>query len=128
MEKTFPKIEYNIFNPLSDIYLAIEVNGEIVHFIDDLDTFYELFGYTGETRKLGVSPDEFIRSEYTIDKKFDFGACIQIQIIEYLRIRSPEFMKKFGNICNEWLTTLETLRAHNYAACSTCKAKPFCSS
>ena len=95
-KNTIPKFKYHLSNPCSEKYRGIEVNGEIIHWIENTDKFVELFGYTQDMRKTGVLPEEFIWNEYINKRDFDFTACIQVQIIEYLRVHSQKFLQKYG--------------------------------
>ncbi len=126
MDISVPKFKYHLSNPNSEKYRAIEVNGEVVHRIEDTNQFVELFGFTQDMRKQGMLPEEFIWSEYTNRSDFDFTACIQSQIIEYLRVNSRPFLQKYGNQCESWLQSLARVRAGNEKVCANCKIKPFC--
>lgn len=127
MDKTLPKITYNLSNPLNDRYRSIEVNGEVIHWIEDTDNFYKIFGYSADMRKADVLPNEFIWNEYTNNVQYDFTACKLIQIIEYLRIHSHKFLHKYGKECEEWLATLVKLRVAKSEVCAACKMKSGCS-
>jgi hypothetical protein len=127
MKKRLPDIAYHLFSPLSEKYRGIEVNGEVIHWIEDTDKFYELFGYTSDMRKSAVPPEEFVKAEYADNPHFDFTACMQIQIIEYLRMHSHKFLQKYGNQCEEWLAALAGMRSSNPETCTTCKMQPVCS-
>jgi hypothetical protein len=127
MKVTLPNITYNLANPLNEKYRSIEVNGEVIHWIDDSDKFYEIFGYSAKMRKAGVLPDEFVRNEYAKNVQHDFTACKLIQIIEYLRIHSHKFMQKYGKECDVWLEALTRMRVATHDVCATCKMKPVCS-
>lgn len=127
MDISLPKITYNLSNPINDRYRSIEVNGEIIHWIENTDNFYKIFGYSADLRQAGVLPDEFIWNEYTNNVQFDFTACKLIQIIEYLRAHSQKFLHKHGNDCDEWLATLANMRAAKNEVCASCKMKPACS-
>ena len=128
MQKPLPEITYNLFSPSSENYRSIEVNGEVIHWIDDAEKFYEIFGYTQDMRKARVLPSEFVWDEYINNREFDFTACIQIQIIEYLRVHSHDFLKKYGNQCEEWLAALVKMRGVRPEVCAACKIQRFCSS
>jgi hypothetical protein len=127
MKKTLPNIAYHLFNPLSEKYRGIELNGEIIHWIADTEEFYEIFGYTSAERKAGVPPEEFMRAEYTENPKFNFKACQQIQVIEYLRVHSHKFLQKYGHRCEDWLAALAGTRSLNPEVCATCRMRAVCS-
>jgi len=126
MKKSLPKITYNLSRPMSERYRGIEVNGELIHWIDDTDKFYELFGFTPDMRKAGILPEEFIWDEYIDKRKFDFSPCMQIQIIQYLREHSKNFLRKYGHQCEKWLAAHVTNRGAIHDVCETCKMKPSC--
>jgi hypothetical protein len=127
MQKSIPKFAFHLSNPCSEKYRGIEVNGEIVHWIEDTEKFAGMFGFTHDMRMAGISPDQFIQNEYINNREFDFTACIQAQIIEYLRVHSKKFIEQHGKQCEKWLTQLARLRAARDEICRTCKIKPFCS-
>lgn len=127
MKNILPDITYNLYNPANEMYRYIEVNGEVVHWIEDPDKFYEIFGFTQDMRRAGVLPEEFIWGEYRNNRKFDFTACMQIQIIEYLRMHSHKFLQKYGSQCEKCLAALAQMRASTDSVCPTCKMKPVCS-
>jgi hypothetical protein len=127
MRQKLPNIIYNLSNPASEKFRGIEVNGEVLHWIEDIDEFYGIFGYSSDMRKAGVLPEEFIWDEYTRYAKSNFAVCKLIQLIEYLRFQSPEFLRKYGNRCEEWLTGLEKMRAPDHEECAICKMKSVCS-
>ena len=127
MTQTLPDITYNLSNPASHKFRGIEVNGEIVHRIEDIDEFYGIFGYSSDMKKAGVLPEEFIWNQHTKHAKTNFAICKLIQLIEYLRFQSPQFLQKYGDKCDEWLTALEKMRAPDYEECASCKMKSVCS-
>lgn len=124
---TLPTITYNLSNPGNEMYRYIEINGEAIHWIEDTDKFYRIFGFTPDMRQAGVLPEEFLWGEYRNNRKSDFSACMQTQIIEYLRVHSHKFLQKYGSQCEKWLATLAQMRASNNAMCPACKMKPVCS-
>ncbi|MBI3479945.1 MAG: hypothetical protein HY016_06260 [Nitrosomonadales bacterium] len=48
---------------------CIEVDGEEIHKIENLDAFYNEFGYTTDIGKTGVLPDEFIWDDSSVRLK-----------------------------------------------------------
>lgn len=126
MQNTIPKFLFHLSDPCSEKYRGIEVNGEIIHWIDDTERFVGMFGFTHDMRLAGVSPEQYMRNEFTNRRDFDFTACIQAQIIEYLRVHSKRFIQQYGKQCEKWLTHLAKMRASKDEVCVTCKIKPFC--
>ena len=125
--QTLPNITYSLSNPISEKYRGIEVNGEVIHWIEDIDEFYGIFGFSSDMRNAGLIPEEFISNEYANFAQSNFTACKLIQLIEYLRFQSPQFLQKYGNKCEEWLTALAKMRTANPEVCSICKMKSVCS-
>ena len=127
MKKTLPNITYNLSNPGNEMYRYIEINGEPIHWIEDPDKFYAIFGFTRDMRQAGMLPEEFIWGEYRNNRKFDFTACMQTQIIKYLRVHSHKFLQKYGNQCEQWLAALAHMRPSTESVCPACKMNPVCS-
>lgn len=127
MQKSTPNFKYHLSNPGSEKYLGIEMNGEIVHWIEDTEKFFGIFGFSEDMRQNGVLPEEFIWGEYTNNRTFDFTACLQMQIIEYLRMHSRKFLQKYGDQCETWLAELASMRTVRHDVCENCKIKPVCS-
>lgn len=126
MKQTLPNITYNLSNPISEKYRGIEINGEVIHWIEDIDEFYGIFGFSSDMRKAGVIPEEFISNEYTKYVQSNFTVCKLIQLIEYLRFQSPKFLQKYGNKCEGWLAALAKMRVPDPQVCSICKMKSVC--
>jgi hypothetical protein len=127
MNESIPKFSYNLHCASDLNYRCITIDGRAIHWIEDAHKFYKLFGLTPEIRKTGILPEEFICNEYTNNRHSNFTACMQIQIIEYLRIHSREFMQKHGNNCGKWITALTRSRAVSHAMCLSCKMASVCS-
>lgn len=126
MQNTIPGFLFHLSDPCSEKYRGIEVNGEIIHWIEDTERFVGIFGFTQDMRKAGVSPEQFIKREYGDHREFDFTACIQTQIIEYLRVHSKKFIQKHGNQCERWLSKLAKMRTSKEEVCMRCKIRPYC--
>ncbi|MGA8865096.1 MAG: hypothetical protein WBM09_01405 [Gallionella sp.] len=105
---------------------CIEIDGQPIHNIKNLDAFYKEFGYTENIRKAGVLPDEFIWDEYTKGDHSIYSDCLQVHIIEYLTKNCAPFITEYGDQYQnwfddhiEWVTEKETF-------CVTCRARRFC--
>lgn len=127
MQNKIPKFTFHLSDPCSEKYRGIELDGEIIHWIDDTEGFVGMFGFTHDMRGAGISPEQYIRNEFTDHRGFDFTACMQSQIIEYLRVHSKRFIQQYGKQCEKWLAHLARLRAPKNEVCATCKIRPFCS-
>ena len=125
-KNTIPRFIFHLSDPCSEKYRGIELNGEIIHWIEDTDRFVGIFGFTPDMRDAGISPEEFIRKEYINNRDFDFTACMQTQIIEYLRMHSRKFILNYGSLCEKWLADLARMRETKHAVCTACKITPFC--
>jgi hypothetical protein len=104
----------------------IEVDGEVIHPIKDLDEFFKTFGYTKEINMKGILPDEFIWDEYIKDGA-KHTECLQIHLIDYLRTHSETFRQKYGAQCGKWIAALAEPIKENSELCITCKMRSFCS-
>jgi hypothetical protein len=119
-----PHFKYTSPKQSNNLTARIEVGVRIIHVIEDLSEFYKVFGYSLDMAKAGVLPDEFIWEEYI--KNSDYTACMQMRIIEYLRMHSDAFMKEFGDQCDKWISVHEAIRAETGMECVACRMKPFC--
>lgn len=126
MRSQIPFLSYCSKDPLNRYFGHIEVDGEIIHRVEDLNAFYEAFGYIDDMRKQGVLPEEFIWDEYVKDSVENHTACYQIHLVEYLIKHSDVFRKKYGVQCVEWLAAhAEDVTARD-ELCVTCRKQSFC--
>ena len=98
----------------------------VIHRIQNLEQFYEIFGFTHALRQLGIVPEEFIWDKYVNakTKALNFDICMQIHLIEYLEKYSETFMKKYGNQYKAWKAAhLLAARSAEGTACISCKLK-----
>ncbi|MBI3481129.1 MAG: hypothetical protein HY016_12375 [Nitrosomonadales bacterium] len=126
MQKSKPYFKYRQASHANNYVASIEVDGEVLHKIENFDEFYKTFGYTQESRSAGVLPDEFIWSEYINNTAADFTACCQMHIIEYLRMHSASFNEEYGEHYESWQAAHAEIRKKRGMACVACKAKPLC--
>jgi hypothetical protein len=126
MPNHIPHIKYRSKDPSNRHFGIIEIEGNIVHRVEDLNAFYEAFGYIADMRKQGVLPEEFIWEEYVRDSVENHTACYQIHIVEYLIKHSDTFRKKYGAQCENWIVAhAEDITARG-VLCVTCRKQPFC--
>lgn len=126
MQNRIPNFTYNSPNS-SDRYTAtIEVDGQPIHKIKNLDAFYRELGYTAEIRKAGVLPDEFIWDKYIKGDPAIYADCLKMHIIEYLSKNSISFIGKYCNQVQNWFDDHVAAVTEKSILCVTCKAKSFC--
>lgn len=123
MQDAMPHFRYRFVNILNRRVPCIEAGGKIVHEISSLEEFYGMFGYTPETSRSGILPDEFIWAEYINNPDADFSLCIQMHIAEYLRKHSEAFNKEYGDRWESWVAAHAELREKRGAACPACREK-----
>jgi len=89
-----PHFDYHLVNPFSMRFGCIEMDGKIIHKINNIDEFYHEFGYTRDMMKASVLPEEYIWSRYIQNATCNFVVCIQIRIIKYLIKHSEEYCEQ----------------------------------
>jgi len=115
-----PLFKYNLSSFRADDYRHIYAGKESIHYIHNEDHFYAEFGYTEEVKKSGLSPDEFIWTEYIKDGKCR-PKCLQIPIIKYLNKYSAEFRKRYGDKYQSWMLAHEVKCAQARENCPDCR-------
>jgi len=123
MQRPIPRFKYRTRESANKKFGCIEVEGEVVHKIEDLNEFHKAFGYTSDMANAGILPDEFIWEEYIKDKAASCAACYQLHIIEYLLKHSATFFQKFGERYDDWIAAHAEARAANGKLCVACKPK-----
>lgn len=96
IESNIPHFNYQLSSIHHPHFQCIEVDGEVIHHIQDLDAFYAVFGYTPAMKQSYVSPEEFIWAEYVNDSNIQHANCMQMRIMEYLNKYSVAFREKYG--------------------------------
>ena len=84
MQIRIPYFKYRSRDPASKHYGCIELEGEVIHKIEDMTEFHKAFGYSVDIAKAGILPDEFIWDRYIRDSARNCNSCFQLHIIEYL--------------------------------------------
>ena len=124
MQPPIPHFKIRSRDPANKHWRCIEVEGEVIHQIGNLEEFYKSFGYTEEMAKAGKLADEFIWEEFTKNAEAICTACYQLHMIKYLLKHSVAFLHKYGERYNEWIAAHSVARAENEKLCVGCKAKP----
>ncbi len=123
---TMPHFKYHLTNVSRMNFGCIEVAGEVIHKIDNVDEFYKEFGYTPDIRKAGVLPDEYVWDEYINNATVNNAACLQMHIIEYLIKHSESFRRKYGVQCESWIADHAKETVARGVACAACRMESFC--
>ena len=126
MQKRKPNFTYTPHRISNGYVTSIEIDGQPIHKIKNIEAFYKEFGYTEEMRKDGVLPDEFIWDEYTKGNPSTHSACLQMHIIEYLAKNCDAFITEYGDQYQNWFDDHVELVTEKESYCVTCRAKPFC--
>jgi hypothetical protein len=128
MDITIPHIKHCTRAGSNKHFGFIEVDGNSIHEIENLDEFYKAFGYSTDIAKAGILPDEFMWDEYIRDTAVNFNSCFQIHLIEYLFKHSDPFREKYGKQFESWIEAYaETLITDECMLCATCRMNLFCS-
>ena len=122
MHPQIPHFKYSSKDPAHRHLGFIEFDSDVIYWIDDLEDFYQAFGYSKDMRKWGVLPDDYIWEEFLCDSKRKFSACFQIHIIEYLLKHSASFVNRFGHQCDVWIAALNMELSANGNDCRSCLA------
>jgi len=123
MQTKIPHIKYRSKDPANLHFGIIEIEGEVIHRIDNLEEFYKTFGYTDELVKAGKLPDDFIWEAYVTNSAVNCAPCFQLHMIEYLIMHSTAFLKKYREQYDDWIATHAQARSANGKLCDLCKAK-----
>ncbi|MGA8865103.1 MAG: hypothetical protein WBM09_01375 [Gallionella sp.] len=126
MQKPMPHFTYNPPKSSNGYVACIEMDGQPIHMIKNLDAFYKEFGYTPDTRKAGVLPDEFMWNEYTEGNPSPYTSCLQMHIVEYLTKNSIAFISEYSDQYQYWLDDHIKAVTEKDFLCVTCRAKSFC--
>ena len=126
MQNGTPYLKHSSGTGASMQYGFISIKGEFLYTIENLEEYYQTFGYSIEVAKAGVLPDEFLWDEYIKDFPGTYKHCLQIHIIRYLLQYSDTFRQKYGTQSNCWLAAHAAIVSKKGALCITCKMKHFC--
>lgn len=118
-----PHLKYRSKDPANKHLGVVEIDEAEKYWIDDLEHFYEAFGYSNDMRKWGVLPDEFIWQEYLSDSANGSSTCFQLHLIEYLIKHSSSFLKMHENQYNDWIAALAEARSASGKDCCACNAR-----
>ena len=124
-----PNFKYSSKDPSSKNFGVIEIEDTVKFWIDNLDHFYQAFGYNTDLQKWGVFPNQFIWEEY-LSNTAKSHLCFQIHTIEYLMKYSASFLKMYREQCDDWIAALAEAKSLSGEECRTCIAtrnKKYCS-
>ncbi len=124
MQIKIPHFKFHSKDPTNKRPGVIELKGEVVHYIDDLNAFYKVFGYTTELAKAGILPDEFIWEEYLNDSAKKCNTCFRLHIIEYLIKHSESSKEKYGKLYANWIAAHAMTTSASDNNCAACKYQP----
>jgi hypothetical protein len=126
MLNRIPNFTYNSPKASDSYSASIEMDGQPIHKIKNLEAFYQCLGYTADARKSGLLPDEFIWEKYIKGDPFNFADCLQMHIVEYLAKNSITFINEYGNQYLNWLEQHVEAVTEKNLLCVTCRSKSFC--
>lgn len=122
MGSSLPHINYRMRDPANRHFGFIEIDAVEKYWIDNLEEFYEAFGYSKEMRKQGIMPDEFIWEEYIKDTK-KHTDCYRFHILEYLFQHSESFRQRHLADYEHWIAEHASTMKKSGEHCCTCKCK-----
>lgn len=102
---------------------CIELDGDAIHSITDLNEFYKYLGYSEEIALCGTLPEEFVWETYFKNTIKNCASCYQLHIIDFLLRYSKTFTKKYGKQCHRLITPHTASKAQ--CTITTCKARKF---
>jgi hypothetical protein len=100
---------------------VIELEGEVVHRIEDIKEFYQALGYSEDIAKAGLLPDEYIWEKFIKDAETKCHQCFQLHIFKYLHQQSARFREIYQANLEEWSTVLAMAKLCGTAHCPSCK-------
>lgn len=121
MDLVMPRFRYRYVEIENRRVLCIEEDGEIIHEVRNVRDFYQMFGYQPESLHPDMLPDEFIWFQYVNNTPADFTSRIQRHIMEYLKLHSEAFNRKYGAIYDRLIAIHEAQNAKRGASCFACK-------
>ena len=121
-----PRFTYDIRIKYGMHEASIRADGQLIHVIENVNTFYETFGYNQEVARNGILPDEYLWEEYIHKPVAELSACFQMLIVKYLKAHSDIFNRLYGNEIEHWIAAHAELRPESGVLCVACKMKPFC--
>lgn len=117
MDSIVPHFKFCPKSPFSHAFGCIEMEGNVIHKIEDLSAFYHALGYTREMAKAGEMPDEYVWDTYFRQCKKDCNACYQLHIVEYLIAHSLAFREKYKHQLDSWLRHYREAKAVCSSVC-----------
>lgn len=126
MQVLIPHFKYSTRGDVYKHFGHIDADGEVIHWIENLDDFYSALGYTASMAKAGVLPEEFIWDEYIKEGAANSPACMQMNIIEYLSKHSEAFRNKYSDQYTNLIAALADAVTESDRRCFSCSAKLFC--
>jgi hypothetical protein len=119
MPTKVPSFKYSSKDPDNRYFGFIEIDQAQKYWIDNLENFYQAFGYSTEMSKWGLLPSQFLLEEY-LSNTAKSPLCFQLHMIEYLMKYSESFLKTYGDQCDDWIAALSEARSANGEECRTC--------
>lgn len=119
-----PQLKIILSSPHHKHYRHILLGEESLCFVEDLDAFYGMLGYTQKMAKSGILPDEFIWEEYVHNA--DYSVCLQKHIVDYLHIHSQKFTEQYADEYKLFCEEHEAARLARGKACAGCKLREYC--
>jgi hypothetical protein len=123
MQTTPPYFKYRSKSRLGKHGGCIELEGEVIHTVNNIDEFHKTFGYGNEQAKAGIMPEEFIWEEYFRDAANKSTSCFQIHLIDYLIRHSLAFRARYADQVGEWFTLHARSSARSGVSCGACNAR-----
>ena len=110
MHNMAPRFRYENLSAQNNSFGCIKLNDVVVHTIIDLDQFYKKLGYPADFAIEGISPDEFVWDTYFKHNDNSCESCYQLRVIDYLLVNSIQFVEKYGENCDDWISYYAELK------------------
>ena len=122
MSDVMPHFKFNYVDISGRRLLRIEAGGKVLHDVENLNEFYQVFGYRADPEmQADLLPDEFVWAEYINKPQADFSSCVQVHIIEYLNAHSEVFKSEYGHHFDKWIADHAHARAERGVCCVACR-------
>jgi hypothetical protein len=100
---------------------VIELEGEVIHRIENMEEFFAALGYSPEISKEGILPDEFIWERFVRDAEAKCRQCLNFHIFRYLHQHSVRFNELYQANLEQWPAILAMSNLCGQAHCKACK-------
>ena len=124
MQIQMPRFKVLSNDHISKHSVIIELEGEIIHKVEDLHEFQQALGFKADMAKNGILPDEYVWERFVKGSQARCSSCYQLHILKYLMKHSARFRNRFEEQKEEWIAALAMAGiVTGNIVCPVCKSK-----